>query len=458
MNQRIHSVLMGRALSVLALGVLLSSPLFSQDREAMEREGIELDNRSQSPMIDIATTPGSPVLLIPESSNDRVMAFDPNTGDLITTDYIPGDPTNLSTPIQVLLSASGDSFLISDQLDDVVQEYDLFGNYLGVFAPAGGANTAILDNIRGIALRANGNLLVTVGSGTNSSAVAEFDTAGNYIGNYVANGAGGLNSPFDVILRALDGLVGGISNDQLMSFDLAGNFNSNLAPINTFPEQIYETASGNILVGNFIGTQEGVMEFDSVGTLIGIYNPAAVGGNRGVYELPNGNILTTNGSGVHEIDRLGNLVRTVISGVSARFITYVDLDFATEYGAGCAGAGGFVPTLTMRGAPRLGNTVSIDIGDGLGGAIATYFASLQSTSTPIRGCTLLADVPFLLTVSLPLGGTVGTPGDGTLCLPAGIPNNPNLVGIPLFLQAIVADGAAPAGFAFTNGLSFIFQP
>jgi hypothetical protein len=57
--------------------------------------------------------------------------------------------------------------------------------------------------------------------------------------------------------------------------------------------------------------------------LIDVYNPAAVGGNRGVYELGNGSILTTNGSGVHEIDRLGNLVETKIGSVSARFIELV---------------------------------------------------------------------------------------------------------------------------------------
>ena len=46
--------------------------------------------------------------------------------------------------------------LVSDQVKDVVQEYDLEGNYLGVFAPAGGVDNAILDNIRGIALAPNG--------------------------------------------------------------------------------------------------------------------------------------------------------------------------------------------------------------------------------------------------------------------------------------------------------------
>jgi uncharacterized repeat protein (TIGR01451 family) len=91
-------------------------------------------------------------------------------------------------------------------------------------------------------------------------------------------------------------------------------------------------------VADFLGTEEGVIEYTAAGVLVDIYNPAAVGGNRGVYELGNGNILTTNGSGVYEIDRSGNLVDTKISGVSARFITFVggasiEIDKSPDYQA-----------------------------------------------------------------------------------------------------------------------------
>lgn len=264
------------------------------------------------------------VLLIPESTNDRVMAFDPATGDLIDPDFIPADPANLSTPIQAILAADQNSILVSDQLEDLVQQYDLAGNYLGVFAPAGGVDTNILDNVRGIALDGNNNLLVTVGGGGNDDAIAQFDTSGNFLGNFVANGAGGLDSPFDVIPTAAgEFLVGGINSDNLMRYDGTGSYLADLSSIDTFPEQLYQMTNGNFLVGNFTGTEEGVVEYTSTGTLVGIYDPVSLGGYRGVYELANGNILTTNGSGVHEIDRTGNLVETKISGVSARFITFV---------------------------------------------------------------------------------------------------------------------------------------
>ena len=38
------------------------------------------------------------LLLVPDSANDRVMAFDPLTGNMVDPDFIPSDPTNLSTP------------------------------------------------------------------------------------------------------------------------------------------------------------------------------------------------------------------------------------------------------------------------------------------------------------------------------------------------------------------------
>ncbi|MCI0398306.1 MAG: hypothetical protein L0322_25700, partial [Chloroflexi bacterium] len=268
---------------------------------------------------------GSGLLIVPDSTADRVMAFDPTTGDLVDANFIPADPTNLSTPKSAILSASGTAILVSDQVDDVVQEYDLDGNFLGTFAPAGGPNPAILDNILGLALRPNGNLLVTVTGGTNQDSVAEFDTAGNYLGNFIAIGAGGMDGPFDVYQRSADWLVPSINSDDVNRYDLTtGAFIAELALINNFPEQAIGTfTSTNILIANFSGTQEGVVELTAAGGLVGVYNPAAVGGNRGAYDLPNGNILTTNGSGVHEIDRLGNLVETKIGGVSAQYIELI---------------------------------------------------------------------------------------------------------------------------------------
>lgn len=319
---------------VATMGLLFWAPLvLAATPGAIEAEwsGLEAEVARPAPVPDAQARaaargmlPVAGLLLIPESTNDRVMAFDPETGNLIDPDFIPADPDNLSTPIQAVRSADGLSFLVSDQIDDLVQQYDADGNYVGVFAPAGGVDNAILDNIRGIAIDPNnGHVLVSVGGGANADAIAEFDTAGNYLGNRVANGSGGLASPFDVLVDGSLLQVPGINSDAVHTYQINGTYVSDLAAIDNFPEQIFGLASGGYLVANFGGTQQGVVELDSAGAVVGVYNPASLGGYRGVYELPNGNILTTNGGGVHEIDRAGNLVETKIDSVSARFITFV---------------------------------------------------------------------------------------------------------------------------------------
>ncbi|MBN2459982.1 MAG: choice-of-anchor J domain-containing protein, partial [Candidatus Cloacimonetes bacterium] len=211
--------------------------------------------------------------------------------------------------------------LVSDQVKDVVQRYDLDGNYVDVFAPVGGPNTSILDNIRGIAYHTNGNLLVSNAGGANADCVAAFDTGGNYIGNFVANGE---VDPFDVMYwETLNSyLVCDIADpDYLKNYDDTGTLINIITDNVNFPEQVALAANGNILVACF-SAPSGVHEYQPDGTLVGIYNPLDAA-CRGVYELPNGNILVTDGDGVHEIDRSGNLIEDKITGVSGRFINLV---------------------------------------------------------------------------------------------------------------------------------------
>ncbi len=265
------------------------------------------------------------LVLVPDSTNDRIMAFDPTTGDLVNPNFVAPDPTHLVTPKEAILSASGDSLLVSDQIADVVYEYDLLGNYIGVFAPAGGPDPGILDNIRGIALRPNGNLLVTVGSGTNLDTVAQFDTSGNFLGNFIS--AGTLDAPFDVYKRDGDWLVNSIDDDLIHSFALTtGAFITDIASIDGFPQQLAETPGDNILVANFSGSQEGIVEFTSVGGLVGVYHPAD--GYRGVYELPNANFLVTTNNGIYEISRAGAIVDTKYTGGGGQYLEFISVPYS----------------------------------------------------------------------------------------------------------------------------------
>src|SRR5690606_9824040 len=105
---------------------------------------------------------------------DGVAVHDPATGALVNGAFV-ADPTNLSTPKHAIGNFDGDGIFVADQLTDGVWEYDCEGNFVGLFAPAGGVNTAILDNIRGIRIDPTGTRLwVTVAGGANAGAVAEF--------------------------------------------------------------------------------------------------------------------------------------------------------------------------------------------------------------------------------------------------------------------------------------------
>ena len=258
-------------------------------------------------------------LMIPESTNDRVMSFNVATGDLINANFIPADPTNLSTPIDAILTP-GITVFVSDQLDDHIVGYDTLGGFLGIFA---GGIPDTLDNIRGIKLDPDLNsLLVTVAAGGNSDAIARFDPGGNYLGNFIIPNAAVMDSPWDIVFRTSDVLVSASSTNNIARYDLSGTYLNNFALI-TFPEQIRGLTNGNIIAAGFSGSS-GLYIYDSNGNQLNYFS--AVTGLRGCYQLLSGNYLVTNGSGVHEIDgSTGALVRTVLAGVSARFIEPFDI-------------------------------------------------------------------------------------------------------------------------------------
>lgn len=265
-------------------------------------------------------------LLFMESTNDRVISLDINTGDVINLDYIPSDQINLSTPVQARLTPWG-KITISDQLTDGVYQYDTLGVVLGIFAPAGGVNTAILDNVRGHNYRNNnGNLVVTVASGGNSNSITEFDNAGNFLGQFIAAGAGGLNSPYDILFRTNDVLVSASSSDALHRYDLNGNYLDDFyadPSTSFFPQQMQELSNGDIIIADF-GVGGGVKIFSSGGTLQSVLGQITA--IRGVYKLTNGNIIVSNAAGLFEINPVtGDTLRQIITGVAGRFITPYDI-------------------------------------------------------------------------------------------------------------------------------------
>jgi len=405
------------------LGLAFSSSLegASPNAERPEVEGTrDLEFRHQAEFLGLETEVAMPtvrrermpramgdgaidLLLIPDSTADRIMAFDPVNGDLYDPDFVPSDPENLATPIEVILSGDAQSLLVSDQVNDVVQQYALDGTYLGVFAPAGGADPSVVENLRGIDILETGHLLVTSAAGGNADSVAEFDLEGQFVGNFVEAGDGGLDDPWDITLAA-GAYVSANGNDAILEFDpVTGDYVGDFAPIDSFPEQVSVAANGNLLVAVFSGNDQDVVELfpdGSVSSVIGVFE---ISGFRGIHELENGNLLASTGSGVYEIDRSGALIDTKITGVSGRFISRVTTPDAltVEISGVCPGE---VDLSISGGTP--GGEVAVLRGSGIGADEITT-ARCGSVVTGVEN-------PFLR-------GLLALGDDGTATLTATVP-------------------------------------
>ena len=262
---------------------------------------------------------GEKYLMIPDWTFDRVYLFNSVNGDLLDTAFIAHSNPQLQSPKHALQLFDGRSIIVSDQISDLVQKFDTAGNYVGFFAPSGGVNTSILDNMRGIRFRPNRNLLVTVGSGASQNTIQQFDEDGNHTGTFIT---GNLNSPFDILLRQGDMLITNSSGtNRITKFTHDGVFispfysGSNIV----FPQQMYQLANGNLVVAGF-STPSGLIMFDSTGNYI--RSLTGVTGCRSSYLLGNGHYLTTNATGVHELDSAtGSLIRTVVTGANYQYIS-----------------------------------------------------------------------------------------------------------------------------------------
>jgi hypothetical protein len=135
------------------------------------------------------------------------------------------------------------------------------------------------------------------------------------------------------------------------------------------------------------------------------------------------------------------------------FVVRIDCGGVTHEGMGLAGSGGHIPYLTTS-RPCLGETMDFALSQGLGGAIAFLINSPTPTSLPYAGGTLLVQPGSIL--PMPLDGPLGSPGTGQLFTSTILPFDPLLDDFDYYLQALVADPAAPAGFAMSDRLHLTF--
>ncbi len=365
-------------LLTISTGLLAQSHLQS-DREHSKKNRIDLEQAgihvpseeyagsdTYSPSRNtLDSIPEMGLLLIPNSSDRNVMAFDPYSGDMVDEYFFPISSGSLSTPIHVLWNADQTAFLVSDQLQGLVQQFDTDGFFEHTFAPAGGGDPGIMDNIRGMFMQDDGSLLVTVADGPNAHAVASFDTDGHYTGNFIENQEGGMIGPWGIAYRKEfnDFLVSADGSDGIHRYDATGDFIDTFIPDLGFPQQMQVLVNGNILVANFaVDPPSGILEYTPEGELIAHYD--VMEGTRGVFELGNGNLLITTAGGVHEISRDNELVETKIA-VNARHIQHITppgVDFHAlkvemePAGAGTIGGAGYYPegyTVSLSATPDI---------------------------------------------------------------------------------------------------------
>jgi subtilisin-like proprotein convertase family protein len=185
-----------------------------------------------------------------------------------------------------------------------------------------------------------------------------------------------------------------MASDALHRYDLNnGAHLGNLTAVDSFPEQIAEAGNGNVLVANFSGAEDGILEYTAAGAFVGRYDPSAA--YRGVYELPNGHLLITAGGGVLEIDRSGTVIETKISGVDAQYIELVQLSAVPLAPPGCSAA-----------TATLANTTPVTVPDNM-------------TVTSTLAVSGVAPYLWDVNVTTSISHTISSDVDITLTSPAG---------------------------------------
>jgi hypothetical protein len=243
----------------------------------------------------------------------KIILLDAQDGTLVYDDYIVLTSLEPGTVKHVIRVQ--DELWVSDQSNDKVYRLDLTGNSLGAIGESGG-----LDNLRG--MRIINDQVWLANSGTNNgapgNAVIQIGYDGSIMGSFQVDGGPWAFLPYagNHVLISFSDSDGYPS--QIGEYDLNGAFlNSWNVPAEIkFIQQITETADGNYLAASFSNGvyPSGIHLYDSQGNYLQIIGGTSGGGARGCSELGNGNVLWSNGQGVHIADVAAGTSTTVYGG------------------------------------------------------------------------------------------------------------------------------------------------
>jgi len=119
----------------------------------------------------------------------------------------------------------------------------------------------------------------------------------------------------------------------------------------------------------------------------------------------------------------------------------------TVYGTGSSAAN--YMAIAGTGSTQINNAFQV-VTTGVTQVGVFVVASLNQTNTPLFGGTMLADF-FNQLIPLTFAPAAG----GTATMPGFIPNDPTLVGLPVFFQSGITDATQPGGFGMSDGLQLI---
>ena len=280
----------------------------------------------------ICSSASAQLLMMPDSTNNRIVTFDANTGAVVNPNFFA---LAAGTPVHAM--QVGQEIWVSEQIGDRISRWSMTGTSLG-------AITGALDNVRGMEQVGNTVYLATTGTanGAPGRAVAMFDTAGASQGNFATP----LSSGFGILFHNGDLLVSSdTANDDIHVYSTTGADKGtfhNSTGLN-FAEQMDHAVNGDVLVAGFSTNQ--VARLDP--TNGNILSTFAASGARGVHQLGNGNIMWTSGTGAFVFDVTTGQSTLVYSG-GGRFIDVLNVP---EPATGFAFAGS-IALLALRSRRR----------------------------------------------------------------------------------------------------------